>query len=211
MAHPKDIAGEKFGKLLAISQEEKRSASGSVMWKCVCDCGNTPVISGSSLRSGNSKSCGCAKYGNTVKHGHSRAGKVSSEYSIWVSMKQRCENPNNKNYARYGGRGITICERWNSFENFASDMGSRPTTKHSVDRIDNNGPYSPWNCRWATSKTQGANMRNNIIVTLDGETMCLAEAVKKRGQNYYVVYSRMRRGGWTLEQALNTPTRGQTA
>jgi hypothetical protein len=210
MGHPKDIAGKKFGRLLAISQEVERSASGSVMWKCACDCGNTSVISGSSLRSGNSKSCGCAKYGHTVKHGHSRVGKVSSEYSIWVSMKQRCENPNNKNYASYGGRGITVCDRWNSFENFASDMGSRPSTKHSVDRIDNDGPYSPWNCRWATSKTQGANMRNNLIVTLDGETMCLAEAVNKRGQNYYVVYSRMRRCGWTLERALNTPTKGQT-
>lgn len=130
------------------------------------------------------------------------------EYFAWLKMKARCHDPNNYAYARYGGMGITVCERWlRSFDNFIADMGLRPSTHHSLDRYpDNHGPYSPDNCRWALPKEQSHNRRDNLNVTIGAETHCIGEWIRIKSLNPGVVYSRISRG-CTPEEAITRPVR----
>lgn len=116
-----------------------------------------------------------------MHHNSTHGQSKTPIWTIWLNMRQRCENPKNPAYDRYGGRGITVCERWQSFELFAADMGPRPSSKHSVERIDNHGPYAPGNCRWATDVEQGSNKRNNRLVELDGVTVTINEAARRTG------------------------------
>ena len=115
-------------------------------------------------------------------------------YNVWNSMRQRCGNPIAASYPYYGGRGITVCERWALFDNFLSDMGPRPTPKHQIDRIDNNGPYSPENCRWALRSVQAQNKRNNRAITANGETLLLADWARRLGCSPSAILSRIKAG-----------------
>ncbi len=125
-------------------------------------------------------------------------------YDVWSQMRQRCENPKNVAYARYGGRGITVCERWQTYENFKADIGSRPPGDMSVERIDNDGDYEPSNCRWATRLEQNSNKRNCIyIVELDGERITLSEACRRRGFCYRAVVKRVKQYGWPMDLAIH--------
>lgn len=138
-------------------------------------------------------------------HGHGRCGgeKASPEYGIWNAMKSRCNNPNNEDYHLYGGRGITVCDRWEaSFEDFLADMGPRPGPDFSIDREDNNLGYTPDNCRWLQSKEQARNRRSNVYVEIDGKRMLLLEAAEKAGIAISIVRQRLRYR-WPLEQALS--------
>lgn len=163
-----DLAGQRFGALVAVERVGFNVHRKSV-WKCKCDCGYEVVIVGSNLTAGNSKSCGCVANDaaskraskRNYKHGHA-SGRFSSEYRSWHSMKGGCQYPSVKGYADYGGRGISVCERWQSFENFLADMGLKPSPKHTIDREDVNGNYEPGNCRWATPLEQAANKRATI-------------------------------------------------
>lgn len=119
-------------------------------------------------------------------------------------MKQRCNNPKNAQFFRYGARGIAVCRRWLKFENFFADMGSKPSPKHSVERKDNNGPYAPDNCVWATMKEQSANKRNNVLITAFGKTMIMKEWAREVGINYQTISARLI-AGWTPEIALTAP------
>lgn len=139
----------------------------------------------------------------TILHGSARRGKRTPEYHVWVEMRARCKNPNHVMWSFYGGRGIGVSPRWDSFQNFIEDVGLRPTAKHTLDRHpNNNGNYEPGNVRWATRKEQASNTRRNIIITLRGETMTLMQAVEKYGGIYGTVRSRIVDRGMAPEEAF---------
>jgi hypothetical protein len=126
-------------------------------------------------------------------------------HNIWVKMRARCQNPNNDSFRFYGARGVTVCDRWNKFELFRSDVGDPPSDKHTLDRIKATGNYEPGNVRWATAAEQSRNCRRTIYAEIDGERMCLKDAAAARGFKYATVRDRIQRHGWTVDQALNTP------
>lgn len=187
-----NLVGKRFGRLIVLEY------AGEKKWKCQCDCGETTVADGDSLRSGNKRSCGCLqtemyKRAKCVKHGESN----SPTYIRWLSMKRRCYYPKNVGYPNYGGRGIKVCDRWlgeHGFENFLVDMGEAPSREYSLDRIDVNGDYTPENCRWATWKEQSNNKRTNRKFTHNGRTHTVTEWCEELGLNLHGVFSRIHRG-----------------
>ena len=145
------------------------------------------------------------RLGDSLRERNREKTRSQPERHIRAAMINRCTNPNDPGFVNYGGRGIAVCQRWmGSFENFLADMGPRPSSGHSIDRIDNDGPYSPENCRWATRLQQNCNSRSNHLLTLDGRTMCLADWAREAGLTRGALKDRLRRG-WELAEAIRTP------
>lgn len=198
-----DITGKKFNQLTVIRIDGKDNW-GKYRWLCQCDCGKKTIVTGTCIRSGHIKSCGCLAQQNRKTHGHFQNRKMSGTYCSWSNIIQRCTNSRNKDYHYYGGRGITVCEQWRKFENFLKDMGQKPTDKHQIDRIDNNGSYCPANCRWTTSKINCRNRKNNHLETYNGETKTLAEWAEEFEISYDMIRLRLKRG-WSIKESLTTP------
>lgn len=173
---------------------------------CRCQCGNVKPIRAASITTGIVRSCGCIHNerarGLAVIYKTTHGKSSYPEYESWKGIKQRCLNPKNQAYSRYGGRGITICDRWiNSFEHFYADLGPRPSLKHSLERIDNNKGYEPGNCKWATKGEQARNKRSNRWFTVDGITLCVSDWAVKHGLKRRTLEARLARG-LTIQEAL---------
>lgn len=202
-------AGDRYGRLTVIEEVEPRIYAARRRrrrrFKCQCECGETTIVDMPNLRNGHTSSCGClqreSRYLATSTHGkrHTRT------YKSWATMKQRCLNPQNAKYPRYGGRGITVCDRWKeSFEAFLEDMGECPDER-TIDRINNDLGYFKNNCRWATGIEQQRNKGTNAHLTFQGRTMCNAAWAEEVGLSAATLWRRINNLGFTVEEALTLP------
>jgi hypothetical protein len=169
------LVGQRFGMLVVV-EFAGSNRHGKRTWKCRCDCETDAIAIGAELRSGHTVSCGCRQKSVRLNHGNCIGGK-SPTYKSWEAMRRRCANPAVVGYENYGGRGITVCERWSSFDNFLADMGERPPGT-TIDRVDTNGNYEPSNCRWATRKQQALTRRTTV---LNETAVALIRYMHKRG------------------------------
>lgn len=204
MGYNIDLKGKRFGRLVVLEY------AGEYKWRCLCDCGVEKTVLGQSLRSGATLSCGC--YHREVTSGgpaHNRTHNMRNtpEYNIWSMIKNRCTNPNCNRHAFYKDKGIKVCDRWlgpNGFINFIEDMGMRPGPGYSIDRIDNDGDYTPENCRWATKKEQSNNQSRNLLLSYMGRTQTLALWCDELGLNYKRTWKRLK-DGWSVKHAFEDP------
>jgi len=209
-----DLTGRRFGRLVVLHDTSERK-SGNGVWRCRCDCGNKVNVVGCSLTSGYTTSCGCynrecVAEANTT-HGMTQHGEWHPVYRAWFNMLQRCENPNNKRYKDYGGRGIAVCDEWHSAERFIGwALASGWEKGLSIDRIDNNGNYEPDNCRWVTRKVQSRNKRSNHLVAFNGRTQCLTNWAEETKILRSTLYTRINILHWPIERALTESARGHT-
>ena len=197
------IIGESFPKPVGTKGKKKLHV------ECLCSCGTVKIYQLANLKSGITRSCGCLNRERNASHGHSPRSKVSPEYNSWKCMIRRCKNHNAINYKSYGGRGIKVCQRWQTFENFLVDMGKRPSSQHSLDRVDMNGDYCPENCRWATRSEQANNTRRNRFITAFGKTQTMQQWADEIGVSRDTLRYRIDRHNWPVEKALTTPSKSQ--
>jgi hypothetical protein len=212
--HRIGLDGSRFGRLIVVELADTKH--GHARWVCSCDCGNVVVVYGLKLRRGLTRSCGCLRSETSGRRGrvqlfrHGHAG--TPIYQIWLGIKHRCLNSNDRAFANYGGWGIAICDRWcDSFEAFLADVGPRPSPAHSIDRKDNNGNYEPGNVRWATTEEQARNKRTNVWIEFDGSRRLVVDWAERLGISASTLHSRLKRPGWTVRDVITTPLGGRPA
>ncbi len=193
--------GSRYGRLIVMSRASTPPGLGQHC-SCRCDCGAMAVVRAADLKRGTTRSCGCLQIDARYTHGRYASG----EYRSWYAMKQRCLNPRSTAYSYYGERGITLDPAWQAFEAFFKDMGPRPTSNHSLERLDNNGPYNKQNCCWALRYQQSRNTRRNRWITFNDRTMVLEDWAKNVGLTSDTILRRFNRG-WSIERALTIPSR----
>lgn len=202
MGKPINLTGRKFEKWTVISKD--RTEDKKAFWLCRCECGIVRAVAAGNLMSGGSRSCGCSEFKynkRSLKHGMSR----SKEYRAWRAIMNRCENPNVASYPHYGGRGISVCDKWrNSFEAFLEDVGLCPPDKSSIGRKDSNKNYEPGNVHWESIVEQNNNKSDTILITIGSETLCASRWAEKIGLNIRTMYARIYTG-WDLVKAVTTP------
>lgn len=215
MRKVKSLIGQKFGRLTVLERAEN-SKSGQIMWKCICSCPDKTVcvVSGGHLKNGHTNSCGCLQKERASEANKTHGQRNTRLYNIWVHMKQRCNNPNNPAYRIYGAEGKTVCEEWidkkNGFINFYNwSMANGYRDDLTIERTDGTKGYTPENCGWATAKEQANNLRNNHLITYNGETHTMKEWARKKHINYKMIFKRIKYLGWSIEEALETPVRGK--
>lgn len=199
-----NLLGQRFGLWTVIAEAANRGRR--AYWLCRCDCGTEREVNTDNLRSGRSQACGCTLREKTrersLTHGHCTSRTLTPEYRVWKGMKQRCTDPGSTSWKDYGGRGVKVCDRWlESFDNFYADMGPRPKG-HSLERRDNDGPYSLENCRWATRDEQMNNTRGCIRVAFEGADYLSLSALAKAQSVSHTMLCRKVREGLTVEQAV---------
>ena len=194
-----DLTGERFGRLLIVSRAEN-STRGNSRFNCRCDCGEQRNVASGNLRNGTTKSCGCIRQEMASERRFKHGKTKTAEHRAWTAMRNRCENPK-AIYSAWNGRGITVCERWQKFENFLTDVGHRPSRTHSIDRIDVNGNYEPSNVRWATRAEQANNTRKTIRI--NGEA--LSDVAHRVGLEHATLYARVAKYGFYLDEAIALP------
>lgn len=207
-----DLTGQRFGRLTVMGRAEN-TPSGQARWRCQCNCGKESTVAGQHLRNGVVVSCGCYSSEKSSERAIVRNTTHGKYYTrlhrIWSNMKNRCYNHKHRFYARYGGRGITVCDQWmydfQKFWNWAISNGYQDNL--SIDRIDNEKGYSPDNCRWVLQKEQARNKSNVALVEIDGIAKSLPEWCEQYGVNYYTAYDRMHKYGWTPKEALGLVSR----
>lgn len=204
-----DLTGKIFSRLVVLRKSDKRGPADEILWECQCQCGSVVSVRVGSLSSGHTRSCGClhkesaAKQAIAIGKANTRHGMTHTvEYDTWHGIRLRCQCQTQPAYPNYGGRGVKVCERWQVFENFLEDMGPRPSSKHSIDRIDTNGDYCPENCRWATWKEQQRNRSNNVKFLYEGQMRTIAELAEIAGIPMYRLWCRLRKQKLPLEEAM---------
>ena len=204
MQHKLVTHGARFGRLIIESQT--RTVRHNRVWLCLCDCGNRKEIIEYNLKSGHTKSCGCLSRDSTASRFTEHGKCATPEYWAWSNMIQRCTNPKNKRYKQYGARGITVCEPWrSSFTVFLRDIGQKPSPRHTLERINNDGNYEPSNCKWATYKEQSQNQRFRFLpLTFDNKPITVQEIADLAGIKYSAACARLRRG-WTIDEVIRIP------
>ena len=206
-----NLTGRLFGRLTVERPAEDGVLSNGrhlTMWECRCSCGNHTIIRSSDLKSGRVVSCGCYRAENTgvirTTHGATKGRKTKKLYSVWASMRERCKNPNNTQFAYYGGKGVYVCSEWDSsystFEEWALNSGYQEGL--TIDRIDVNGNYCPKNCRWATVTEQANNKTTNRLLGALGKTKSIAEWARELNMSYNKLYHTLSKNGWDIEKAV---------
>lgn len=199
--------GQRFGRLVSVGPTPVRKY-GTSCWIFQCDCGSVVISRPRDVVIGHQKSCGClhaeAIGHRAASHGHAKGYTRTPTYLCWHNMRRRCEYAPHPQYMAYGGRGITVCQRWQVFENFLADMGERPRRGLSLERRDNDRGYEPGNCEWATRATQSRNKRTNRFVQFNGLNLCATDWAKKIGINANTLIRRLR--VWPIERALTAPS-----
>lgn len=188
-----DLVGVRFGRLVGSERVGKRA--GATLWRCMCDCGKTALVTVQCLRSGKTKSCGCLSAEISGQRMRTHGMSNTATYNVWQVMIGRCSRETSDKKGRYKARGIVVCDHWKaSFDHFHADMGDRPSLTHSIDRIDNNKGYCPENCRWVTSKEQARNRTSNRAITHNGTTLLLCEWAEKSGLKTGTLWRRLKQG-----------------
>lgn len=202
-----DLTHSRFSRILVLSSAGKNKHSHPI-WNCLCDCGATKVIAGSSLISGRTTSCGCRSREVCKRRNTTHGRSATTDYGLWKAMVQRCHDPNHVTYKYYGARGTQVCDRWRQFENFAEDMLPRPFPRASIDRIKNEEGYYKENCRWVLKQMQSRNTTVNVMIEIDGVIKPLVTWCEELNLPYSRVQSRIKTLGWSPIDALIKPFMG---